>query len=101
MLIFTGTQWLPEASDYRTTVGGVPQSEFRSVNCPVYDIINICFIFQYATVEKQNEKFIDSVEFIKNYIGLLNEPSSDLGSLGLLSGIVDTNKDGLVYSQES
>lgn len=52
-------------------------------------------------MEKQNEKFIDSVEFIKNYIGLLNEPSSDLGSLGLLSGIVDTNKDGLVYSPES
>lgn len=50
--------------------------------------------FQYATVEKQGEKYINSVEFIKNYIGILNEPSSDLDSLRLLSGVVDTNKDG-------
>lgn len=61
---------------------------------PYYDN----FILQYATVEKQGEKYINSVEFIKNYIGILNEPSSDLDSLRLLSGVVDTNKDGLVYT---
>lgn len=47
-------------------------------------------------MEKQGEKFINAVDFIKNYIGILNEPSSDIDSLKLLSGIVDTTKDGLV-----
>ncbi|KAE9545349.1 hypothetical protein AGLY_000892 [Aphis glycines] len=55
---------------------------------------------KYATVEKQGEKYINSVDFIKNYIGILNEPSSDLDSLRLLSGIVDTNKDGLISFAE-
>lgn len=54
-------------------------------------------IFQYATVDKQGEKYINSVEFIKNYIGIFNESSSNLDSLRLFSGVVDTNKDGLVY----
>lgn len=55
---------------------------------------------KYATVEKQGEKYINSVDFIKNYIGILNEPSSDLDCLRLLSGIVDTNKDGLISFAE-
>ncbi|XP_026815005.1 calcium-binding mitochondrial carrier protein Aralar1 [Rhopalosiphum maidis] len=55
---------------------------------------------KYATVEKQGEKYINSVDFLKNYIGILNEPSSDLDSLRLLSGIVDTNKDGLISFAE-
>ncbi|VVC40166.1 Hypothetical protein CINCED_3A016587 [Cinara cedri] len=55
---------------------------------------------KYTTVEKQGERYINSVDFIKNYIGILNEPSSDLDSLWLLSGIVDTNKDGLISFAE-
>lgn len=64
-------------------------------------VSKLYLFFQYATVEKQGEKYINSVDFIKNYIGILNEPSSDLNSLRLLSGIVDVNKDGLVFRYKS
>ncbi|XP_050543004.1 calcium-binding mitochondrial carrier protein Aralar1 [Daktulosphaira vitifoliae] len=88
---FTWKFW-PKTAYCQEAHNGLPK---RATTEQLLDIFN-----KYATVEKQEEKFINAVDFIKNYIGILNEPSSDIDSLKLLSGIVDTTKDGLISFAE-
>lgn len=55
---------------------------------------------KYATVEKNGEKFMTAHDFIVNYLGLLEEKDYNQDTARLLTGIVDTSKDGLISYSE-
>ncbi|XP_072757373.1 electrogenic aspartate/glutamate antiporter Aralar, mitochondrial isoform X1 [Anoplolepis gracilipes] len=55
---------------------------------------------QYATQEKNGEKFMTSSDFVRSYLGLYTDADYNPDSVNLLAGIVDTSKDGLISFAE-
>ncbi|XP_034939163.1 calcium-binding mitochondrial carrier protein Aralar1 isoform X1 [Chelonus insularis] len=55
---------------------------------------------QYATQEKNGERFMTSSDFVRSYLGLYTNVDYNPDSVALLAGIVDTNKDGLISFAE-
>jgi solute carrier family 25 aspartate/glutamate transporter 12/13 len=50
--------------------------------------------------EKSKEKFITGRNFITKFVGIQVAPDADQSTLSFLSGIVDTNKNGLISFDE-
>ncbi|KAG7205157.1 hypothetical protein KM043_018253 [Ampulex compressa] len=61
----------------------------------LYEIFN-----QYATQEKNGEKYMTSSDFVRSYLGLYTDADYNPDSVNLLAGIVDTSKDGLISFAE-
>ncbi|XP_043797152.1 calcium-binding mitochondrial carrier protein Aralar1 isoform X4 [Apis laboriosa] len=55
---------------------------------------------QYASQEKNGERFMTSSDFVRTYLGLYTNPDYNPDSVNLLAGIVDTSKDGLISFAE-
>ncbi|XP_051160959.1 calcium-binding mitochondrial carrier protein Aralar1 isoform X3 [Leptopilina boulardi] len=55
---------------------------------------------QYATQEKNGERFMTSADFVRSYLGLYTDADFNPDSVKLLAGILDTNKDGLISFAE-
>lgn len=51
-------------------------------------------ILQYASQEKNGERFMTSSDFVRSYLGLYKDANYNPDSVNLLAGIVDTSKDG-------
>ena len=67
-----------------------------SFSCKSFDVFFLAF--QYATKEKNGERFMTPADFVRSYLGLYTDADYNPDSVALLAGIVDTNKDGLVCS---
>ncbi|XP_012229804.1 calcium-binding mitochondrial carrier protein Aralar1 isoform X4 [Linepithema humile] len=55
---------------------------------------------QYATQEKNGERFMTASDFVRSYLGLYTDADYNPESVSLLAGIVDTSKDGLISFAE-
>ncbi|KAG8040178.1 hypothetical protein G9C98_000748 [Cotesia typhae] len=55
---------------------------------------------QYATQEKNGERFMTPSDFVRSYLGLYTDSDYNPDSVALLAGIVDTSKDGLISFAE-
>ncbi|XP_076758281.1 calcium-binding mitochondrial carrier protein Aralar1 isoform X6 [Xylocopa sonorina] len=55
---------------------------------------------QYASQEKNGERFMTPSDFVRIYLGLYTNPDYNPDSVNLLAGIVDTSKDGLISFPE-
>ncbi|KAK9301823.1 hypothetical protein QLX08_006007 [Tetragonisca angustula] len=55
---------------------------------------------QYASREKNGERFMTPSDFVRSYLGLYTNPDYNPDSVNLLAGIVDTSKDGLISFAE-
>lgn len=55
---------------------------------------------QYASQEKNGERFMTPSDFVRSYLGLYTDPDYNPDSVNLLAGIVDTSKDGLISFAE-
>ncbi|KAL0271221.1 UNVERIFIED_CONTAM: hypothetical protein PYX00_008388 [Menopon gallinae] len=55
---------------------------------------------KYASIEKEGVKYMTSSDFIQSYLGILTGENINKESVGLLAGIVDTSKDGLISFAE-
>ncbi|XP_053594783.1 calcium-binding mitochondrial carrier protein Aralar1 isoform X1 [Microplitis demolitor] len=55
---------------------------------------------QYATQEKNGERFMTPSDFVRSYLGLYTDADYNPDSVALLAGIVDTSKDGLISFTE-
>ncbi|XP_043276553.1 calcium-binding mitochondrial carrier protein Aralar1 isoform X2 [Venturia canescens] len=55
---------------------------------------------QYASQEKQGERFMTPTDFVRSYLGLYTDADYNPDSVALLAGIVDTSKDGLISFAE-
>ncbi|CAK9826705.1 Calcium-binding mitochondrial carrier protein Aralar1 [Anthophora retusa] len=55
---------------------------------------------QYASQEKNGERFMTPSDFVRSYLGLYTNPDYNPDSVKLLAGIVDTSKDGLISFAE-
>ncbi|XP_043483188.1 calcium-binding mitochondrial carrier protein Aralar1 isoform X2 [Leptopilina heterotoma] len=55
---------------------------------------------QYATQEKNGERFMTPADFVRSYLGLYTDADFNPDSVKLLAGILDTNKDGLISFAE-
>ncbi|CAK9818223.1 Calcium-binding mitochondrial carrier protein Aralar1 [Anthophora quadrimaculata] len=55
---------------------------------------------QYASQEKNGERFMTPADFVRSYLGLYINPDYNPDSVKLLAGIVDTSKDGLISFAE-
>ncbi|XP_031829926.1 calcium-binding mitochondrial carrier protein Aralar1 isoform X3 [Nomia melanderi] len=55
---------------------------------------------QYASQEKNGERFMTPSDFVRSYLGLYIDPDYNPDSVNLLAGIVDTSKDGLISFAE-
>ncbi|XP_032679272.1 calcium-binding mitochondrial carrier protein Aralar1 isoform X1 [Odontomachus brunneus] len=55
---------------------------------------------QYATQEKNGERFMTASDFVRSYLGLYTDADYNPDSVSLLAGIVDTSKDGLISFAE-
>ena len=49
---------------------------------------------QYASQEKNGERFMTASDFVRSYLGLYTDADYNPDSVNLLAGIVDTSKDG-------
>lgn len=49
---------------------------------------------KYASVEKNGERFMSHEDFVRKYLGLFPENNFSRKTVKLLSGILDTSKDG-------
>ncbi|XP_017756276.1 PREDICTED: calcium-binding mitochondrial carrier protein Aralar1 isoform X6 [Eufriesea mexicana] len=67
----------------------------RANNERLHEIFN-----QYASQEKNGERFMTSSDFVRSYLGLYTNPDYNPDSVNLLAGIVDTSKDGLISFAE-
>lgn len=54
---------------------------------------------KYASVEKNGVKYMTSSDFVRKFLGVLQEQNAT-DSVRLLAGIVDTSKDGLISFAE-
>lgn len=61
----------------------------------LYEIFN-----QYATQERNGERFMTPSDFVRSYLGLYTDADYNPDSVSLLAGIVDTSKDGLISFAE-
>lgn len=55
---------------------------------------------QYASQEKNGERYMTPADFVRSYLGLYTDPDYNPDSVNLLAGIVDTSKDGLISFAE-
>ncbi|XP_046601741.1 calcium-binding mitochondrial carrier protein Aralar1 isoform X2 [Neodiprion lecontei] len=55
---------------------------------------------QYATQEKNGERFMTPTDFVRSYLGFYTDAEFNPESVKLLAGIVDTSKDGLISFAE-
>ncbi|XP_020710506.1 calcium-binding mitochondrial carrier protein Aralar1 isoform X4 [Athalia rosae] len=55
---------------------------------------------QYATQEKNGERFMTPADFVRSYLGFYTDADFNPESVRLLAGIVDTSKDGLISFAE-
>ncbi|XP_011862571.1 PREDICTED: calcium-binding mitochondrial carrier protein Aralar1 isoform X3 [Vollenhovia emeryi] len=55
---------------------------------------------QYASREKNGERFMTASDFVRSYLGLYTDADYNPDSVNLLAGIVDTSKDGLISFAE-
>ncbi|XP_015437478.1 PREDICTED: calcium-binding mitochondrial carrier protein Aralar1 isoform X2 [Dufourea novaeangliae] len=55
---------------------------------------------QYASQEKNGERFMTPSDFVRIYLGLYIDADYNPDSVNLLAGIVDTSKDGLISFAE-
>ncbi|XP_076631816.1 calcium-binding mitochondrial carrier protein Aralar1 isoform X6 [Colletes latitarsis] len=55
---------------------------------------------QYASQEKNGERFMTPSDFVRSYLGLYTDTDYNPDSVKLLAGIVDTSKDGLISFAE-
>ncbi|XP_026666501.1 calcium-binding mitochondrial carrier protein Aralar1 isoform X2 [Ceratina calcarata] len=55
---------------------------------------------QYASQEKDGERFMTPTDFVRSYLGLYTYSGYNPDSVNLLAGIVDTSKDGLISFAE-
>lgn len=55
---------------------------------------------QYASQEKNGERYMTPADFVRSYLGLYTNPDYNPDSVNLLAGIVDTSKDGLISFAE-
>ncbi|XP_076683811.1 calcium-binding mitochondrial carrier protein Aralar1 isoform X2 [Andrena cerasifolii] len=55
---------------------------------------------QYASQEKNGERFMTPADFVRSYLGLYTDADYNPDSVNLLAGIVDTSKDGLISYAE-
>lgn len=51
---------------------------------------------QYASREKNGEKYMTPADFVQKYLRLYTDANFNSDSVKLLAGIVDTSKDGYV-----
>ena len=58
-------------------------------------------LFQYASLEKDGQKYMTPTDFIRNFLGWFTEDGYNPESVKLLAGIIDTSKDGSVQHQSS
>ncbi|XP_015606454.1 calcium-binding mitochondrial carrier protein Aralar1 isoform X2 [Cephus cinctus] len=79
--------------------GSVPQEGSgylkRANSDRLHEIFN-----QYATHEKNGEKFMTPADFVRSYLGLYTNTDYNPDSVKLLAAIVDTSKDGLISFTE-
>uniref|UniRef100_A0A7M4F5W8 Solute carrier family 25 member 12 n=1 Tax=Crocodylus porosus TaxID=8502 RepID=A0A7M4F5W8_CROPO len=55
---------------------------------------------QYASVEKDGERYMTPGDFVQRYLGLYTEPNYNPKTIQLLAGVADQTKDGLISYQE-
>ncbi|XP_076652552.1 calcium-binding mitochondrial carrier protein Aralar1 isoform X4 [Halictus rubicundus] len=55
---------------------------------------------QYASQEKNGERYMTPADFVRSYLGLYTDPDYNPDSVNLLAGIVDTSKDGFISFAE-
>ncbi|XP_076300525.1 calcium-binding mitochondrial carrier protein Aralar1 isoform X4 [Lasioglossum baleicum] len=55
---------------------------------------------QYASQEKNGERYMTPADFVRSYLGLYTNPDYNPDSVNLLAGIVDTSKDGVISFAE-
>ncbi|KAJ8676391.1 hypothetical protein QAD02_012178 [Eretmocerus hayati] len=55
---------------------------------------------QYATQDKNGERFMTPSDFVRSYLGLYTDGGFNPDSVALLAGIVDTDKDGFISFSE-
>lgn len=58
------------------------------------DIGTVCSLFQYASVEKNENKFMTSTDFVRGFLGLYEGPQYNQEAVKILGSILDTSKDG-------
>ncbi|XP_042678563.1 calcium-binding mitochondrial carrier protein Aralar1 [Centrocercus urophasianus] len=55
---------------------------------------------QYASVEKDGERYMTPEDFVQKYLGLHTDPRYNPKTVQLLAGVADQTKDGLISFQE-
>ncbi|XP_037253946.1 electrogenic aspartate/glutamate antiporter SLC25A12, mitochondrial isoform X1 [Falco biarmicus] len=55
---------------------------------------------QYASVEKDGERYMTPEDFVQKYLGLYTDPHYNPKTVQLLAGVADQTKDGLISYQE-
>ncbi|XP_065334987.1 calcium-binding mitochondrial carrier protein Aralar1 isoform X3 [Cloeon dipterum] len=55
---------------------------------------------KYASKEVEGEKYMTPTDFIRGFLGLFPDSNYNEESVGLLGGIIDTSKDGLISFPE-
>lgn len=55
---------------------------------------------KYASEEKNGERFMTAVDFVRGFLGLYPEANFNPNSVKLIGGVVDTSKDGLISFPE-
>lgn len=62
-----------------------------------FETLNIFFLLQYASVEKNGEYFMSPHDFVTRYLKIMEDGVHDPNSVKLLAGVVDQTKDGYVF----
>ncbi|CAK6954165.1 electrogenic aspartate/glutamate antiporter SLC25A12%2C mitochondrial-like [Scomber scombrus] len=55
---------------------------------------------KYASVVQDGENYMTPKDFVQRYLGLHNQPQHNPKTVGLIAGVADTTKDGLISFQE-
>ncbi|XP_057708049.1 electrogenic aspartate/glutamate antiporter SLC25A12, mitochondrial-like isoform X2 [Corythoichthys intestinalis] len=55
---------------------------------------------KYASVVEDGEHYMTPKDFVQIYLGLQTQPQHNPKTVGLIAGVVDTTKDGLISFQE-
>ncbi|XP_077435410.1 electrogenic aspartate/glutamate antiporter SLC25A12, mitochondrial-like isoform X2 [Vanacampus margaritifer] len=55
---------------------------------------------KYASVVEDGEHYMTPKDFVQRYLGLQTQPQHNPKTVGLIAGVADTTKDGLISFQE-
>lgn len=58
------------------------------------EALNIVFIYQYASMEKNGEFFMSPNDFVTRYLKIIGDGLPNASTVQLLAGVVDQTKDG-------